>query len=115
MSFSQYWREQTSLGYAMAQNDPRAARRNILMALLLILLFNICVFYALAASSLWPLIFGVVFLAWLAQRHAIRNRNKSLRIRERLLLGVQANLNQIPIFIGQLGYRISRTRRRKSR
>jgi uncharacterized membrane protein len=104
-TLSQYWREQTSLGYAMAASDPRDARKNILMALLLIMLVNISILIALFAWSLWPLLFGLLFFASLVQRHALQNRNKSLRIRERLLYGVQANLNQIPIFIGQLNYR----------
>ena len=112
MSFSNHWREQTSLGYALARSDPRAARKNILIALMLILLFNICVFYALAAWSLWPLIFGVAFFFWLVQRHALRRSDRSLPIRARLLHGAEFYLNQIPIFIGQLNYR---TRRRKSR
>lgn len=110
MSFSDYWREQTSLGYALARSDSRAARKNILIALLLILLFNLCVFYALAAGSLWPLIFGLALLTWLVQRHALRRGDRSLPIRARLLHGAEFYLNQIPIFIGQLNYRTRRSK-----
>ncbi len=114
--FRQYWAKQISLGYTIAQgrdqSDRRAARRNTLIALMLVLLFNICVLYALAAWSLWPLIFGVVFFFWLAHRDALRHGDRSLRIRDRLLHSMQMYLDQIPIFIGQLNYR---TRRRKSR
>ncbi len=114
-SLSQYWREQTSLGYAIAQKSKpdlptRRPQEHPGCAHADSLLFNICAFYALAAWSLWPLIFGIVFFAWLVQRHALRNRDKSLRIRDRLRSGAQTYLDQIPIFIGQLNYR---TRRKK--
>jgi hypothetical protein len=107
--FRQYWRQQTSLGYALAQGSPRAARKNILHAVGLVMLFNISIFIALLAWSLWPLIFGLLFFTSLVQRSALQARH-STHIPTRLLHGVHTHVSQIPIFIGQLNYR---TRRRK--
>jgi cellulose synthase/poly-beta-1,6-N-acetylglucosamine synthase-like glycosyltransferase len=121
--FSQWWRRHTRTGYAYAQlsdryrNTPiplwlRESRANILRATALVMLFNLSVFFALAAWALWPLLIGLLFFASLVQRTALRARNKTSHIPTRLAYGVHSHLQQIPIFIGQLNYR---TRRRKTR
>jgi hypothetical protein len=103
------WNQQIDCGYTLAQNDSRAARRNILHAICLILLFNIFVSLALVTLSLWPLLFGILLLATFVQRSALQAKH-STHIPTRLLHGLQTQFNQIPLFIGQLNYR---TRRKK--
>jgi len=120
--FSQYWRHNTSIGYAYAEVSARyaatpmplwsrEAKSNILRAVALTLLFNISILCALLTWTLWPLLFGALFFASLVQRTALRARNKTLHIPTRLLYGIHSHLQQIPIFIGQLNYR---TRRKRS-
>jgi len=109
--FAHYWREQTHLGYALVQTDPRAARRNYLHAIALILLFNTAIFLTLITRSPWPLLFGILLLATFVQRSALLARHTTI-IRQRLLHGVHTHVSQIPLFIGQLNYR---TRSRKNR
>jgi hypothetical protein len=108
----QYWRRQTNLGYTLAATDARAARKNILHAVGLTMLFNISILVALLTWTIWPLLFGILFFASLVQRTALQARHKSL-IRTRFLYSIQTHLNQIPLFIGQLNYRTRRSKSRK--
>lgn len=105
--FIRSWNQQIDCGYALAQNDPRAARKNILHAVALILLFNIFVSFALLTLTLWPLILGLLLLATFVQRSALQAKH-STHIPTRLLHGLRTQLDQIPIFIGQLNYRTRR-------
>jgi hypothetical protein len=103
----QYWNQQTRLGYTLVQTHPRAARRNYLHAIALILLFNTTIFLTLIARSPWPLLFGILLLATFVQRSALQARHTTI-IRKRLLYGVHTHVSQIPLFIGQLNYRTRR-------
>jgi glycosyltransferase involved in cell wall biosynthesis len=119
--WGQYWRRATRAGHAFAEVSERfratenpfwldASRGNERRALVL----AVTAIAALAASilrvSCWPLIFVFLLFVSLAARSAWKARWKSSNWLTLVLYGMHAHLQQIPIYVGQLRYRRSRTK-----
>lgn len=123
--FSQYWKRATRAGHAFAEVSERFrktrnpfwladARRNRNRALALL---GIALAGAVASALLqspWPLIPAAGLLLLLALRTAYKARWKSPDIVALMLYGAHSHLQQIPIFVGQLQYRINQGRGRKA-
>jgi len=114
--FSQYWRRATRAGYAYAEVSQRfaatgdpfwsaEARRNRGRALGLVLLCGAGMIASAAIGSLWPLLAAATVLCGLAARTSWKARWKTHNAVTLLLYGFHSQLQQIPIYVGQLRYR----------
>ncbi len=122
--FSQYWRRATRCGHAYAQvsslfentADPfwtAEARRNRKRGLLLLSLLTASVAFCFLLRSGWPLAFFILPILALGLRSAWKARSRSESWATLLLFGLHSHLQEIPIFIGQMRYRLAKARRRK--
>ena len=120
--WSQYWKRATRAGHAYAEVSERFRnsedpfwtsdrRRNILRA-------N-CWIVSLAAAIAASVLFGVLPIAlWfgllllLSARSAWKARWKRATPGVLLLYGLHSHLQQVPIFVGQLQYELSKRRKR---
>jgi len=114
--FSQYWRRATRAGYAYAEVSQRfaatgdpfwsaEARRNRGRALGLVLLCGAGMIASAAIGSPWPLLAAATVLCGLAARTSWKARWKTHNAVTLLLYGFHSQLQQIPIYVGQLRYR----------
>jgi glycosyltransferase involved in cell wall biosynthesis len=122
--WSQYWRRAVRTGYAYAEVSARYRRTeiplwtpeskgNLLRGSVLIAVTIGGVALALAFWSVWPLIVLAAFWLLLVVRTERRIRWKSEDRVARWLYALHSHLQQIPILIGQLGYRRDRRSSRK--
>jgi glycosyltransferase involved in cell wall biosynthesis len=114
--FSQYWRRATRAGYAYAEvshrfaatGDPfwsAEAKRNRERALALILLCGAGTIASIASGSPWPLLVTTLAFSGLAVRTSWKARWKTDNALTLLLYGFHSQLQQIPIYAGQMRYR----------
>lgn len=122
--FSQYWRRSVRAGHAYAQvsslfrhtGDPfwsAEARRNMVRGTMLILIACATLMGSLLLRSVWVLILAVSLYLLAAFRSAYKVRARSSSRATLLLFGLHSHFQEIPIFIGQMSYRIAKARRRK--
>ena len=123
--FSQYWKRATRAGHAFAEVSERFrhtenpfwledAQRNRNRALVLLGLAGAGVCASALLLSPLPLFLVGALLLLLALRTAYKARWKSTDLIALSLYGVHSHAQQIPIFIGQLQYRINRGRGRQA-
>ena len=114
-SCRQYWRRCVRTGYAFAQIShrfeatpwplwTREASRNQTRALVLSAAFLAASLTSLLVANAWPMLTGLLLLALLALRTAVKSRAKSGNLWTLVLYGLHSHLQQIPIYIGQLQY-----------
>jgi cellulose synthase/poly-beta-1,6-N-acetylglucosamine synthase-like glycosyltransferase len=119
--FSQYWRRATRAGHAFAEVSERFAqtdqpfwsddvKRNRNRALFLMGAVTFAGALSLVLLSGWPLLIALALFTLLALRTARKASWKSGDTGALLLYGVHSHLQQIPIYWGQLGYRLNRRR-----
>ena len=122
--FSQYWRRATRCGHAYAQvsalfrNTPdpfwtAEARRNRTRGSLLLLLLIAAVAATLILRNIWPVTGVALLIAAAAARSGWKARARSSSWTTLFLFGLHSHLQEIPIFIGQMRYRLARATRRK--
>ena len=122
--FSQYWRRALRAGHAYAQvsglfahtADPfwsREATRNRTRGAALILLIAAVIVAAIVLRAWWPagILAALILLA--AARTAYKVRDRSSSWITLFLFGLHSHLQDIPIFIGQVRYRLAKARNRK--
>ncbi len=122
--FSQYWRRSTRAGHAYAQvsglfahtADPfwsTEARRNMLRGAILIVFALATVIGSLLLRNIWvgAIALSVYLLAAFRSAYKVRERTSSLSTL--LLFGLHSHFQEIPIFFGQMSYRLAKARRRK--
>ena len=123
--FSQYWKRAARAGHAFAEVSERFrntenpfwledARRNRNRALLLLGIAAFGVGASALLLSPWPLVVVAGLMLLLSLRTAYKARWKSADAVSLLLYGVHSHLQQIPIFVGQMQYRINRGRGRRA-
>lgn len=121
--FRQYWRRAVRSGYAYAnvasrfrdageEGWDREARRNLMRGAALALVSAAGVALSVASRSALPGLAAAGILATLIVRTACQVKWKSGRWSTRLLYGVHAHFQQIPMLAGQLQYRLDRRRGR---
>jgi cellulose synthase/poly-beta-1,6-N-acetylglucosamine synthase-like glycosyltransferase len=120
---AQYWRRAVRTGYAYAEVSARfrgsaaplwerPARRNLIHGpVMLALTLGALVLTVLTASAT-PVVLASLLTVGLAIRSAVRARWKTPEAVTLLLYGFHSHLGQIPIFFGQLKWRLDRWRRR---
>jgi glycosyltransferase involved in cell wall biosynthesis len=122
--FSQYWRRALRAGHAYAQvsglfahtADPfwsREARRNRTRGAALILLFATVIVAAIVLKAWWPPAILAAFILLAGARTAYKVRGRSSSWMTLFLFGLHSHLQDIPIFIGQMRYRLAKARNRK--
>ena len=122
--FGQYWRRATRAGYAYVEVSEKFrstenpfwledSRRNRNRALVLLATAGLGVGASVLLLSSWPLVAFVGLLLLLTLRTAYKARWKTADAVALLLYGAHSHLQQIPIFVGQMQYRISRGRGRQ--
>jgi glycosyltransferase involved in cell wall biosynthesis len=114
--FGQYWRRATRAGYAYAEVSQRfaatgdpfwsaEARRNRERALALVMLCCAGTIASAAIGSPWPLLAAAAVLCGLATRTSWKARWKTHNALTLLLYGFHSQLQQIPIYVGQMRFR----------
>lgn len=122
--FSQYWKRATRAGHAYAQvsglfrNTPdpfwsAEASRNRQRALFWLLLFSAGLVGSAGLLSPWPLCAACALLLLAALRSAYKVRDRSGSWSTLLLFGLHSHLQVVPIYLGQLRYRLAKARKRK--
>ncbi|HLW71271.1 MAG TPA: glycosyltransferase family 2 protein [Candidatus Binataceae bacterium] len=117
--FGQYWRRAVRTGYAYAEVSARfrgtasplwerPARRNLIHAPAMMGLTIGMVLLALVTGSIAPILAGAVIIMLLVLRTAAHVRGRVPELATRLLYGIHSHLGQVPIFVGQLKYRLDR-------
>ena len=117
--FGQYWRRATRTGHAYAEVSDRFAaspkpfwkqesRSNSFRAWFLTFLAGSAIVAAILLESLWPFAVGSTLLWVLACRTAWKARWKTSSRAVLLLYGFHSHLQHIPIYLGQLQYRLNR-------
>ncbi len=117
----QYWKRATRAGHAYAEVSERfrntaspfwqaetRQNRNRVVMLLSILLAGVAGSFGLLNPV--PLLAALLLLALLALRSAWKARWKSQDAIAILLYGIHSHLQQLPIFVGQLQYRWTRSK-----
>jgi glycosyltransferase involved in cell wall biosynthesis len=118
-SFRQYWRRATRTGHAYAEVSERyrhsaiplwrsSARRNRIHAIGLVGVFVSSVAAALLIPSPWPLVAFLLLFIALGLRTARQQRWRQASPMTLFLYGLHSHFQQIPVFVGQLGYSLSR-------
>jgi cellulose synthase/poly-beta-1,6-N-acetylglucosamine synthase-like glycosyltransferase len=113
--WSQYWRRAQRTGYAYAKvaqrptaESPRLwlreSRRNVAHTFFLCISASSGVLAALRTKTLFPLLLVVMLFCLLVMRSAYRARWRSKNLITLLLYGIHSHVQQLPIFVGQLGY-----------
>ena len=124
-SFRQYWKRATRAGHAFAEVSDRFrntqnpfwledVRRNRNRAMFLLGIALAGTAASALLLSAWPLIVVAGVLLLLTLRTAYKARWKSPDVVSLALYGAHSHLQQIPIFVGQMQYRINRGRGRKA-
>jgi glycosyltransferase involved in cell wall biosynthesis len=122
--FGQYWRRATRAGHAFAEVSERfrgtgnpfweeEARRNRVRAMVLTGLALGGVVASVVLLRAWPLTLAAGLLLALTLRTAWKARWKSNDVVGLVLYGAHSQLQQVPIFWGQLGYWRDRRRGRR--
>jgi cellulose synthase/poly-beta-1,6-N-acetylglucosamine synthase-like glycosyltransferase len=123
--WSAYWRRAFRAGYAYAdvsdrlKDGPfplwvRESKRNLIHAVVLLVLTASGILGSILWPSWWPLMFMVIGLGFLSVRTAIKVSWKSKDDWLTLLLyGIHSHFQQIPIFAGQLAWFWDRRRHLK--
>lgn len=123
--WAQYWRRATRTGHAYAEVSARyrdtelplwagTARRNQVHACILIGSLAGALLLTLLLASPWPVIGWLLLLLTVVARTAWRQRWRGADGWTLFLYGIHSHLQQIPIFVGQLGYlRASRSGTRR--
>jgi glycosyltransferase involved in cell wall biosynthesis len=123
--FVQYWRRAARAGYAYAEVSERFAgtsdpfwsgdaRRNRRRALGLMGMVGFGVVASWAVQANWPIEFVGLLLAAVVLRTAWKARWKSGDWVTLGLYGVHSQVQQIPIFVGQMQYRWNKRRGRRA-
>jgi len=122
--WSQYWRRSTRAGHAFAEVSDRfkaigqfwteESKRNRNRALILVGLLLIGLLGSILLLSPWPLVAVLVFFALLAMRSAWKSRWKTKDVIALALYGIHSHLQQIPIYVGQLQYKLNRRRGKRA-
>jgi len=119
--FSQYWRRCSRAGHAYAEIALRFAgsaepfwsdevRRNGWRALMLCVIVLGGLVASAVTRSAWPLMLMVAVFVALIMRSAWKARWKSNDVLTLLLYGLHSHLQQVPIFVGQVQFRMNRYR-----
>jgi cellulose synthase/poly-beta-1,6-N-acetylglucosamine synthase-like glycosyltransferase len=122
--FSQYWRRALRAGHAYAQvsglfantADPfwsAEAKRNRMRGTLLLGLMGLSLVAAVLLHAWWPPVALLALILVAAARSAYKVRSRSSSWVTLLFFGLHSHLQEIPIFIGQLRYRLAKARRKK--
>jgi hypothetical protein len=122
--FSQYWRRATRCGHAYAQvsgmfrgtADPfwtSETRRNLQRGTLLLVLFVAAVAASVWLRNAWPFLSLCVLILLASIRSAYKARSRSDSWLTLLLFGLHSHLQEIPIFLGQVRYRVAKASSRK--
>lgn len=123
--FRQYWKRAMRAGHAFAEVSDRFrntqnpfwladARRNRNRALVLLGIALAGTAASALLPSVWPLLLVAGFLLLLALRTAYKARWKSPDTVGLVLYGAHSHLQQIPIFVGQLQFRVNQGRGKKA-
>lgn len=115
----QYWTRAVRAGHAYAEVSQRTrdrqpplwqgeARRNVAHAGALLLVPAAGLVAAVATGSALPAVAGPIWLLALAGRSARRARWKGGNALTRLLYGLHAHVQQVPILVGQIAYHAAR-------
>jgi cellulose synthase/poly-beta-1,6-N-acetylglucosamine synthase-like glycosyltransferase len=123
MKWFQYWRRAMRTGYAYAEvserfrgsvlpfwEDEARGNRNRAVALSFLTLVSLSI--SIYQASVLPLILMPGFILLLAVRTAAKAAWKSPDFSTRFLYGLHSHLQQLPIYIGQLQYRLDHHRGR---
>lgn len=124
-TWSAYWRRATRAGHAFAEVSARFAktaqpfwladsRRNIVRAVFLLALLVLGLFLSLVLRSVWPAALVVLFLVAVAARTAWKASWKSDDRVALALYGFHSHLQQIPIFAGQVKFRMNQRSGRRA-
>lgn len=119
--FGQYWRRALRAGHAFAEVSERFrlsahpfwltdARRNRNRALTLLGGGALAVIASTLTGSAWPLGCGTLMLAAISLRTAWKARWKTSDRVALLLYGLHSQLQQVPILMGQMQFRLNRRR-----
>ena len=122
--FSQYWRRALRAGHAYAQvsgmfartADPfwsAEARRNRTRGAALIILIVAAMVAAVVLRAWWPPVALLALILLAAGRTAYKVRSRSSSWVTLLLFGLHSHLQDIPIVLGQIRYRLAKARNRK--
>lgn len=123
-SFRQYWRRAFRSGHAYAELAARfrgsadplwlaESRRNLAHGAALIALPAAAALASVATASIAPVCVIVALLGAVVLRSAYRARAKSEQLLTRLAYAVHSHLQQVPIALGQLAFRLDRARGRR--
>jgi cellulose synthase/poly-beta-1,6-N-acetylglucosamine synthase-like glycosyltransferase len=121
----QYWKRSTRAGHAFAEVSERfrgssqsfwteESRANRNRALILCGLPFVGVAASLLLRTAWPLVLVLLFFALLAMRSAWKARWKSKDIIALTAYGIHSHLQQIPIYVGQLQFRMNHRRGKRA-
>jgi glycosyltransferase involved in cell wall biosynthesis len=123
--WKQYWKRATRAGHAFAEVSERfratenpfwndASQGNQKRALMLICIGLVAFALSVYFRSILPLVFSCAVLTLLSLRSAWKARWKSHDWITVLLYGIHSHIQQIPIFVGQLHYRLNRKKGRQT-
>ena len=123
--WAQYWKRSTRAGHAFAEvadrfrstgqqfwTEESKANRNRAVALVGLLLLGLVgsIFWL----SPWPLAAVLAFFTLLAIRSSWKVRWKTKDVLALALYGVHSHMQQVPIYIGQLQYKLNRRRGKRA-
>ena len=125
-SWRPYWRRAFRAGHAYAEVAARFAntdaplwrrevRRNRVHGTVLLTVLAGGAVASMVSGSFVPLLISLLFFAALAFRTALKVGWKSADPVTRLLYGIHSHLQQIPILIGQLAWRLDQLKGRRRR
>jgi glycosyltransferase involved in cell wall biosynthesis len=123
--WSQYWKRSTRAGHAFAEVSDRfrstgqsfwaeESKRNRNRALVLVGLLLMGLLGSILSLSPWPLAAVLAFFCLLAMRSAWKARWKSKDVIALALYGIHSHLQQVPIYVGQLQYKLNRRRGKRA-
>jgi cellulose synthase/poly-beta-1,6-N-acetylglucosamine synthase-like glycosyltransferase len=121
----QYWKRSTRAGHAFAEVSDRfkatdqsfwteESKRNRNRALFLVGLALMGLSGTIFLRSPWPLLLVCLFFGVIAMRSAWKVRWKSKDVFALALYGIHSHLQQVPIYVGQLQYKINRRRGKRA-
>jgi cellulose synthase/poly-beta-1,6-N-acetylglucosamine synthase-like glycosyltransferase len=121
----QYWKRSTRAGHAFAEVSDRfrsseqpfwsqEAKHNRNRALTIVVLFVAGLLASVLFRSPWPLLTICLLFAALALRSAWKARWKSKDVLALAAYGIHSHLQQIPIYVGQLQYKLNRRRGKRA-
>ncbi|WP_260705490.1 glycosyltransferase [Edaphobacter flagellatus] len=121
----QYWKRSTRAGHAFAEVSERfrsspqsfwteECRRNRNRAWILVGLSLAGLLCSILLRAIWPLLGVGIFFLLLAARSAWKARWKTKDTVALAMYGVHSHLQQLPIYIGQLQYKLNRRRGKRA-